>query len=107
MRTVCYHCGNFADGGDHPNSLRSDYARLQEQVEVLTKERDEACNEAAECYAKQCAAEAERDRLREAAFRVCAAAKTVEIHGNGALNSVVAPYLINDLRAALQKEPQP
>jgi chromosome segregation ATPase len=85
MRTVCYHCGNYADGADHPNSPRAEIARLQEQVETLTRKNERlentlklhsgdvmSLNNEVELFrshwndaeARAEAAEAERDRLR-------------------------------------------
>lgn len=102
--------------------LYSDYARLQEQVETLTKERDEAKQAAALEYIERnkalaiareamCenrkaseyldraeAAEAEQDRLREAIERVLSPAPGVR---------KPEPWVYGILKVALQKEPKP
>lgn len=44
------------------------------------------------------------EQMREAAFRLCARAKLADVQGNGALNYIVAPYLMDDLRVALSTE---
>lgn len=83
----------------------SDYARLQEQVETLTKERDANHHTAVangrrakdEHYRAE-AAVAERDRLREAIERVLSPAPGVR---------KPEPWVYGILKVALQKEPQP
>lgn len=75
------------------------YARLQEQVETLKAELASAMKAADEYAPRALAAEAERDRLRALAERVC--------WFDWSANDEDAVQAIADLRAALQKEPQP
>lgn len=83
----------------------SDYARIQEQVETLRKERDRAVlhlsawEDSARINLHRAeAAEAERDRLREAIERVLSPAPGVR---------KPEPWVYGILKVALQKEPQP
>lgn len=101
MRTVCYHCGNYADGADHPNNLRAELARLQEQVETLTREKERF----AELYAREAAA--------HMAYREASVAEQAKLLAllEGRDNFIVEqglwPDFVWSLPAALQKEPQP
>lgn len=105
---TCPDCDPDAIAVNHGRYVRhSDYARLQEQLEVVTRESDHWIAEnrrnlqaGQDAAYKLEAAEAERDRLREAAILLLSEIDA----GNDAehINGATGP-----LRAALQKEPQP
>ena len=98
------------DDGDYVR--HSDYARLQEQVETLRKERDEFRSCLATASGKLMVAEAERDRLREMTLRAadqCDKWVKETYDGGWSTHQVRGQCaLAESLRlAALQKEPQP
>ncbi len=93
---------------DRPDHV-AEIARLQEQVEALRKERDQA-NDLIDGWANSFvaerdlreAAEAERDRLREALTQISLAPMFVTTDRDKWID-----WAVETAEAALQKEPQP
>jgi hypothetical protein len=78
--------------------------RLRERIAALEAERDEANEARNHQVFLRMAAEADLAEARKVLGRICAKAKRRDLHGNGALDDVIEPYLINEARAFLAKE---